>query len=367
MQPDRGAALPAHRATDRCGADARRDNAGLPARAAAASRAGLQTRLATSIALAAALAVVTTAQQSAPAPQGVGQTPSPLPLSHTLREHGSSVTGAYEGWYKDADGAVRLLVGYFNRNTKQELDIPVGPDNRIEPGGPDQGQPTHFLTGRQWGVFTIKVPADFGDRKLTWTIVANGQTNVITLHTKAEWVVEPFEDVASRNTPPVLKFEPSGATFTGPPIAIAASYTVTTPEAVTLSAWVTDEGPKINLVPPTTQTGSRRAGTPPPTGPPPLAVSWSKFRGPGSVAFENTKPSIDKEHGGKTTTTATFTEAGEYILRLQANDTTGEGGGGFQCCWTNAHVRVTVKGSSSREPALRSPHDRNNADRRRRP
>ena len=63
----------------------------------------------------------------------------------------------------DADGSIRLLVGYFNRNTQQEFDIPVGPNNRIEPGGPDQGQPTHFLTARQFGVFTVKVPKDFGD------------------------------------------------------------------------------------------------------------------------------------------------------------------------------------------------------------
>jgi hypothetical protein len=33
---------------------------------------------------------------------------------------------------------------------------------------------------------------------------------------------------------------------------------------------------------------------------------------------------------------------GEYILRAQANDATGDGGGGFQCCWTNVHVKVTV-------------------------
>jgi hypothetical protein len=45
--------------------------------------------------------------------------------------------------------------------------------------------------------------------------------------------------------------------------------------------------------------------------------------------------------------TATFSAPGEYILRLQANDSTGEGGGGFQCCWTNTHVRVTVKGPAT--------------------
>src|SRR5512132_2858697 len=99
------------------------------------------------------------------APQGVGQTPSSLPLTPTIRERGSSVTPAFEGWYFDKDGTVRVLVGYFNRNTKQEFDIPPGPNNRIEPGDPDQGQPTHFGLGRNWGVFTIKLPKDFGDKK----------------------------------------------------------------------------------------------------------------------------------------------------------------------------------------------------------
>src|SRR5437762_10343548 len=41
-------------------------------------------------------------------------------------------------------------------------------------------------------------------------------------------------------------------------------------------------------------------------------------------------------------TTATFSTPGEYILRAQANDASGDGGAGFQCCWTNVHVKVTV-------------------------
>src|SRR5207247_893469 len=67
-------------------------------------------------------------------------------------DSGQSVTGAFEGWFPNSDGTFSILLGYYNRNLKQELDIPIGPDNRIEPGGPDQGQPTHFLTRRQWGV-----------------------------------------------------------------------------------------------------------------------------------------------------------------------------------------------------------------------
>ena len=36
-------------------------------------------------------------------------------------------------------------------------------------------------------------------------------------------------------------------------------------------------------------------------------------------------------------------EPGEYVLRAQVNDDSGDGGGGEQCCWTNALVKVNVK------------------------
>jgi hypothetical protein len=294
--------------------------------------------------------------------QGIGQTPGSLPLSVSIRERGSSVTPAFEGWFYGKDGSQYFLVGYFNRNTKQTLDIPVGPNNRIEPGGPDQGQPTHFQTGRQWGVFTIKLPKDFGTKKLTWTIVANGFTNSITLHTQADYVVEPYMDAASKNTPPVIRFDPNGPEFTGPPIDIATKYTATVGTPLALTTWARDEGPKINVPEPSQRgrgrgrggdaagdqaargRGRANADIPPEFQPaPPLAISWSKFRGPGDVTFDKVKPALDKENGNKATANATFTAPGEYILRVQGNDSTGEGGGGFQCCWTNVHVGVTVK------------------------
>src|SRR5882724_3065665 len=73
-------------------------------------------------------------------------------------QSGQTVTGAFEGWFSNPDGTFSILVGYYNRNQAQVLDIPIGPNNKIEPGGPDRGQPTHFIVGRQWGVFTINVP-----------------------------------------------------------------------------------------------------------------------------------------------------------------------------------------------------------------
>src|SRR6188472_1442868 len=149
-----------------------------------------------------------------------------LPLQ-PVKERGANITAAYEGWYSNPDGTFTLLIGYFNRNRAQTIDIPVGPNNRIDPGGPDYGQPTHFLPRRQWGVFTIPVPKDFGDKKLVWTIVANGQTTSIPLSLHPNYQVEPFEEKGMGNTPPTLRFDPAGATHTGPPNGIALTLTTT--------------------------------------------------------------------------------------------------------------------------------------------
>jgi len=252
-----------------------------------------------------------------------------LPLEPP-RDAGNSVTPAYEGWFKNDDGTFSLLVGYFNRNLKETFDIPIGPNNRIEPGDPDMGQPTHFLPRRQWGVFVIKVPADFGEKKYTWTIVANGQSMSIPLSLRKGYQVEPYKDAAMGNTPPVFRFSMDGKEFTGPPLETAATLEGTVGQPVTLTVWAKDDA---------FQDPRRRA---PMTGPP-VNVTWTLHRGDGEVEFAEAKPKVDMDAGGRTTTTATFSRPGEYVLRVQGNDSSGEGGGGFQCCWTNAYVKVTVK------------------------
>jgi hypothetical protein len=42
-------------------------------------------------------------------------------------------------------------------------------------------------------------------------------------------------------------------------------------------------------------------------------------------------------------TTVTFREPGDYLLHVTANDYSGDGGGGFGCCWTTGLVKVSVK------------------------
>ena len=250
-----------------------------------------------------------------------------LPLEPP-RDSGQNVTAAYEGWFRNPDGTYSILVGYFNRNQKEILEIPVGAENRIEPGGPDQGQPTTFLPRRQWGVFTITVPADFPGKKLTWTLVAHGKETQIPMRLDPLWEVEPYKDAAQGNTPPVLRFESGGPVQQGPPRAPIASKEATVGEPLTLTVWATDDA----IIDPDR---TERKG-------PQLTLKWSKYRGPGAVTFEKFDPDIDAADG-KATTTATFDAPGDYVLRLQANDVSGEGGGGFQCCWTNAHVAVKVK------------------------
>jgi hypothetical protein len=258
-----------------------------------------------------------------------------LPLE-PAHNSGQSVTGAYEGWFKNADGSFSLLVGYYNRNLKQELDIPIGPENRIDPGGPDHGQPTHFLPNRQWGTFTITVPKDFGDQKLTWTIIANGSPTTIPMSLNPLWELSPLVD-ATGNTPPFIAFAEKGPFGEGPrPINTMLKAAVGDP--LSLTVWVADDAKQPPITPRVKSV--------------PVSVTWSMFRGPGAVTFSKDRPIVEGAEfaappntvfHGKATTTATFSQPGDYVLQVVANDSTGPGGGGFQCCWTNAQVNVTVR------------------------
>ena len=250
-----------------------------------------------------------------------------------IKDSGQNVYPAFEGWYQNSDGTYTLLVGYFNRNTKETLDIPIGPENRIEPGGPDQGQPTHFLAGRAWGAIAIKVPQDFGDRKLTWTLTANGRTVSIPMGLTKGYQVEPFKDEAMGNTPPSIKLSETGPSLAGPPppLSSAPTLTGTVGEAVNLTFWITDDAFED---PPT----SGRAAPP---ARPRLTTIVSKYRGPGEVKIAAVTPEIEE---GRASTTATFSLPGEYVIRIESNDASGVGGGGSQCCWTTAYVKVNAKG-----------------------
>jgi hypothetical protein len=62
---------------------------------------------------------------------------------------GQNVVPVFEGWERNADGSFNMVFGYMNRNYEEHVDIAVGFNNSLEPGGVDQNQPTHFYPRRQ--------------------------------------------------------------------------------------------------------------------------------------------------------------------------------------------------------------------------
>ena len=101
-------------------------------------------------------------------------------------------------------------------------------------------------------------------------------------------------------------------------------------EPAPIAVWATDDGVR-----------KRRAADRPNQ----FGLVWSKYRGPGAVAFEADVPEIDD--AGKAVTTATFDAPGRYVLRVLAWDDSGGQAaimaGGFFCCWTNGYLTVDVE------------------------
>ncbi|MEE2776761.1 MAG: hypothetical protein VYE73_08370, partial [Acidobacteriota bacterium] len=141
------------------------------------------------------------------------------------------------------------------------------------------------------------------------------------------WQIDALREVTSGNTPPRIAFVPGEKTGQGPAGTRGhAETSVSRPLTLTLRA--SDDGVR-----------KRRSANRPPT----LGLVWSKYRGPGSVQFSDATPQIAD---GKSQATATFDQPGSYTLRVLAWDDSGPQtttmAVGFQCCWTNGYVDVTV-------------------------
>ena len=108
-------------------------------------------------------------------------------LSYTK---GQNVSPGYEGWEQNEDGSFNLLFGYMNRNWLEEVDAPIGPGNMLSPGPADQGQPTHFLPRRNRFIFKVRVPADWGDKEMVWTLTTHGRTEYAYASLRTDYKVD---------------------------------------------------------------------------------------------------------------------------------------------------------------------------------
>lgn len=243
-----------------------------------------------------------------------------------LSPAGQTVTPAFEGWYKNADGTFSLSFGYLNRNTTEQIDIPVGENNSISPGAPNQGQPTHFDPRRHYGVFAVVVPADFGEKKVTWTINFRGKTYAIPGSLKADWEIDAIQGEASAdNTPPKLRFVAGGKAGVGPLGIVSETMKVAVGAPLALTVFVEDDAKA--------EPAARAAS--------PVDITWFKHQGVGDVTFAPKTVRLPAV-GGTAKTSATFSQAGEYLLRIRANDSAVGSAGHAQCCWSNSFIRVTV-------------------------
>lgn len=290
--------------------------------------------------LAAAFAVALAASSAGLAAQNL------LPSS-PKKAFGASVSPAYDGWYDNADGTHTFLIGYYNRNWTEAVDVPIGPNNHFEPGNADRGQPTHFLPNRGYGMFTITVPKGTPPtEKIWWVLTVNGVTQRVPFHMSPDYNITPQQASEESpggkyNRPPVLRFSENGPAIQNPLASVASALPrrAIAGEPMPLDVWVEDDA-------------LYASGSNAPMAQAPRIVSLvvSKYRGPGEVTvgkaherfttLSGGKPA--EPYAGKTSTTVTFSEPGDYLLHVTVNDLSGPGGGATGCCWTTSLLKVTV-------------------------
>ena len=234
-----------------------------------------------------------------------------FPYPGAQYRRGQDVSPTFDGWESNPDGTFSLYFGYYNRNSDEEIDVPLGPENNFDLGNGDQGQPTHFYPGRRWFVFKVIVPKDWPkDKRVVWTLTNRGRTNLSKGWLQPEWEIDqllisknaisdPFLRAANTNPSPDNK---------APVITGGAAQTITLSAAVSLRVTVTDDGlPK----PGPGDRGGKVEG---------VQVRWILYRGPGKAQFD---PDLSPAVYGKPLTSETrvsFSAPGNYRIRAIATD-----------------------------------------------
>ena len=269
---------------------------------------------------------------------------------------GQNASPAFEGWEKNSDGSFNFLFGYMNRNWEEELNVPIGPDNNIEPGEPDQGQPTRLLPRRNRFVFRVRVPNDWGQKELIWTLTTKGKTEKAYASLKQDYFIDDVVIASETGALGAGTSSPEIRANKRPQVKLDGEKTrwAKVGEPLALVAWVTDDGvpkarpggvgsaprPTANvtpaaprnpaLTPPSRVTVGKRVG---------LHLSWFVYRGDGMVRFDPAQIKVWEETraganspwaplwvppqlppDGRHEARATFNEPGTYVLRARADD-----------------------------------------------
>ena len=251
-------------------------------------------------------------------------------MLRNLRPSGQPVIPLFDGWFRRPNGTIDLCFGYHNLNLDQELDIPLGPDNFIEPGRFDGVQPTHFdevpdVYRRRFCVFTVNLTDLDAAPTVVWRLRIADQTYSVPGSSSQLYRMDEIQQSSRGNSAPLVRFEePAGQAERRGRASVMDGPTVTTRvgDPLTLSISVADpEGVPL---------GRTR-------------IIWSKHQGPGDVMFSQEEVGVE-DSGVRFTLNATarFSEVGDYVVRLQTVDWDLGNAFGFHCCWTNSYLNVSV-------------------------
>ena len=235
-----------------------------------------------------------------------GQT---IPNLQVPRDRGQDVSPTFDGWVTNPDGSYSIYFGYLNRNSAEDIYIPIGPDNAVDgAAGPDRGQPTFFYPGQQWWAYrssyrkgVAERPADLVDAEITWSNergegVVAGEYEVdsvlVGMNATDRVLFSNLSEPDTNNVPPSISVSAPAPRMIGSSQRRRRSRS------------------------PQSTTGGRQA-TIPSTG---VRFRWRVYRGPARVLFNPETTRTPSPSPAKNQTTVTFSEPGDYRLRVTASD-----------------------------------------------
>lgn len=243
---------------------------------------------------------------------------------------GQSIQPFFDGWAHNPDGSFEFHFGYLNRNYVDAQHIPIGANNHMVGADPDRGQPDYFYPRKQTRVFSVTVPADWGDREVIWRVTIGEDTNEAVGWLQPEWEVDAIPGI-QRVDPAVLAVNDT------PTLSVSGPDSPAVDDVVNLTVTVSDDGlppprvfggggqgvlPTFERVPgptlpinvPRAHARSRHAPTR--TDVDGVTVRLTQMRGPVGARLQTERYA----EGGMASVSGSFTQPGEYLFRVTASD-----------------------------------------------
>jgi len=242
-----------------------------------------------------------------------------------IQPSGAPAIPIFDGWYQNPDGTYTLCFGYYSPNSEEDITIPLGPRNFIEPREYDGAQPDFFeriperpfAYRRRYCAFSVQVPSDFGpDETVVWTLQRDrGEVLSVPGRLQSWYIMDEGASPGMQNTAPTLRFEATAGESTGRNRVVTGP--VRARVGVPLDLTVLVDHPADELW-----------------------VGWAKHQGPANVTFSEQNTMTDPATR-RARTRATFTQPGEYVIRVQTIDSIEDLE--FFCCPTNLYLEVVVE------------------------